>query len=431
MLKPFLDPVLFAPTLGSMLMCLASSLVGVLVFVRKRSLLGETLSHAAYPGVIISLFVTALFFAYSEELIAIVVLVGALITSLLGLYAIDFLKRKFRIYDDAALTFILASFLGVGILFASHIQQSHALWYRQSLLFLYGQVATMREGHVVIYGVLALLVVLFVSICYHSLLSLNFDRIYSRSIGMRTKLLDMLTFWLLAFAIVIGIRSVGVILMSGMLIAPAIAAKALTHKLSKLLFLAALFGVLSAYLGNLITFALPLQFAVPTGPAIVLVATGFALLSLLFAPEEGLVNRFLRVAKFARERRMENILKLAWKKGQLISAREVIAHFPLNALYLKFFFQKMVRQGWLSKETKGVYRLTEDGVRRAERIVRLHRLWEVYLFDFLGVSSERVHGSACEMEHIITPELEDKLSLLLGDPKTDPHAQPIPSGDRL
>jgi len=98
-----------------------------------------------------------------------------------------------------------------------------------------------------------------------------------------------------------------------------------------------------------------------------------------------------------------------------------------NHLYLpalKVLLWQMRRHGWITKGFTGIV-LTTDGERRAGRIVRLHRLWEVYLAD-LGWPGEQVHRTAEEMEHILTPELEERLSILLCDPKVDPHAQPIP-----
>ena len=82
---------------------------------------------------------------------------------------------------------------------------------------------------------------------------------------------------------------------------------------------------------------------------------------------------------------------------------------------------------WMGeKKGKDTYRLTKEGEIWAAKIVRLHRLWEVYLVDYLGIGPEKVHVNAEEMEHIITPELEHDLTLLLKDPKRDPHHQPIP-----
>lgn len=80
----------------------------------------------------------------------------------------------------------------------------------------------------------------------------------------------------------------------------------------------------------------------------------------------------------------------------------------------------------MAKKTGFKYHLTSDGIQRAARVIRLHRLWEAYLV-YLGQGIEKVHRSAEEMEHIISPEIEAQLTELLNDPKQDPHLQPIPA----
>jgi len=146
----------------------------------------------------------------------------------------------------------------------------------------------------------------------------------------------------------------------------------------------------------------------------------------------GLINRFIRVARFKDQCNIENLLKSLWKKGKgaEFSAKEIPFVQNGRQFLLKVLLRRMSFQGWVEK-TGNHYRLTPDGWRRASRIVRLHRLWEVYLVDYLGQTVEKVHRNADEMEHIITPELEKELTVLLRDPKKDPHHQPIPDEDGL
>ena len=99
--------------------------------------------------------------------------------------------------------------------------------------------------------------------------------------------------------------------------------------------------------------------------------------------------------------------------------------FKLEGL---FELRVLIYQGWIEKK-KGLYLLNEDGRQKAAHIVRLHRLWEAYLVQ-MGHSKEKVHASAEEMEHVLTPEIERQLMEFLGDPKEDPHQQPIP-GSKL
>lgn len=410
----FVDPVLRAPTLGSMLMCLSSALVGVFVFLRKRSLVGETLSHAAYPGVVVTVFVSQLLFPYSEEFLSFSILIGAFITSFLGLQSVIFLEKQMKVKNDSALSFILALFFGVGILIASRMQTTHALWYKQAQLFLYGQAATMMDFHVLIYGVLSFFILFFILFFYRHVQAVNFDRDFAQTIGIECKKIDQLSFFLLVLAIVIGIRSVGVVLMAGMLIAPAAAARPFTKRLSYHFFIAGFFGIVSAFLGNVLSLKIPAgKYSLPTGPMILLCASTLAILSMCFAPQNGLISRVLRAFIFRTKCQMENGLKMLWKgerKGYLDS---------------RWVIWQLLWKGWIKTSSQG-YLLTEKGEIRAQKIVRLHRLWEVYLVDYMGQKVEKVHRHAEELEHLFTPELERELTELLKDPKQDPHAQPIP-----
>ncbi len=432
----FTDPVLQAPTLASMLMCLSSALVGVIVFLRKRSLLGEALSHAAYPGVVLSVLFMATFFPLSSDLMAFAILVGAFLSSLLGLFVIEKMERKFRVTNDAALCFVLSVFFGVGVLFASRIQFTHALWYKTVQIFLYGQAATMTDIHVWLYAILALLLVLTILCLYLQIQMTIFDRDFSKTIGVAISTIDTFLFLLLVLAIVIGIRSVGVVLMAGMLIAPAIAARQLTHRLWAVFLYAALFGAISGFLGNYISVELPewgsklglnWDFSLPTGPMILLCASTICILSLLFARRSGLVSRILRILSFKNQCTQENLLKNLWRLGPEASSTpdELFLWQPLSFLHRRLLLWSLQRKGWIEKDGFKRIRLTKEGRLKAARIIRVHRLWEAYLV-FLGQGVEKVHRSAEEMEHIITPELEEQLAELLGDPRKDPHSQPIP-----
>lgn len=434
------DSVLRAPTLGCMLMCLAASLMGVIVFLRKQSLIGEALSHASYPGVILGVLVAGMLSIHeSQDLqLSILALIGAFVTALGGLWTIQVLEKRMRVPSDAALCFVLSTFFGVGLTMASEVQFTFTSLYKQVLTYLYGQAATMTDIHIAIYGILAVIVIAVIFFFYKELQVLTFDRQYAKSLGIRVRSIDMLLFMLVALAVIIGIRSVGVVLMSAMLIAPAVAARQFTNRLSILFILAAFFGMVSGFLGNyfsvqlteFLTQAYPAaRIILPTGPMIVLVATTLCIGALLFAPERGLLVRLFRIARFRYICICENILKAIWRINPqaTVSLGQIAKYQTISPLYLKFLLWRMIQNGWIKREKDHLYHLTVDGRQRAANIVRLHRLWEVYLANYLGIGGERVHRNAEEMEHILTPELEHELTLLLKDPKQDPHQQPIPA----
>ncbi len=436
----FTDPVLRGPTLGSMFMCLAAGLTGVIVFLRRQSLVGETLSHAAYPGVILGVLLLSLWESICSFCVSapLWMMLGGLATILLAAAALPLL-RSLKVPADAALCFTLSAFFGVGVLLASFVQFSQSGLYRQVEAYLYGQAATMGDFHILLYGVLSLITMLGIALFYKELLATTFDRDFSKSAGLSVRLIDLFTLFWLALAVAIGIRSVGVVLMSAMLIAPAAAARQYTQKLGTMFALAGLFGLLSGLVGNYLSVSLGVwlkaqasdiaRLSLPTGPMIILVASGICALSLLFAPERGLLWRVVRIYHFRQRCAEENLLKALWRHGpyRAASIDEIAFRLGFSKFKTTRLLHHLKRNGWITSEPSGRYLLTSDGVHRAAKIVRLHRLWEVYLADYLGVGAERVHHSAEEMEHILTPELEKELTLLLKDPKRDPHSQPIPT----
>lgn len=428
----FTDPLLRAPTLGSMLMCLSSALCGVLLFVRKRTLLGETLSHAAYPGVGLMVVVCG-YFSLDAQL-PFLILAGAFVSSLLGFIAVDRLEKRVRVAPDSALTAVLALFFGVGVVLASCAQSSYPRLLRQVQAYLYGQTATMTDGHIALYAVLTLVIVTFIVLFYKKILILCFDRQFAYSAQIAGRALDMASFCVVVLALVIGLRCIGVVLMSAMLIAPPAAARQFTTRLSWMFVISALFGALSAFLGSFFSFmASSKGISVPTGPLIVLFSGAIALLALFFAPKRGLVVRSLRIVRFKNSCLRENVLKALWRRSQQgefgVSAKGMAAMLGIKRPYLSLLIRRLKKSQALEKRGK-LYYLSPKGMKSGAHIVRLHRLWELYLVHSLGLKIERVHASAEEMEHILTPQLEKQLTELLDDPKHDPHKQPIPEGIR-
>ena len=417
-------------------MCLASSLMGVIVYLRKQSLIGEALSHAAYPGVILGVILAGLFsIQESDEVyLSLLVLGGAFFSAILGFWLIQILEKQFKVPNDAALCFVLSTFFGIGMTLASEVQFSFTNLYKQALSYLFGQVATMTDLHIFIYGLLSLVILTAIFLFYKELQVMTFDRNYAKSIGIQVMMIDTFLFFLIALSVIVGIRSVGIVLMSAMLIAPAVAARQFTHRLSILFLLAAAFGMMSGFLGNYFSVSLaeifekcdpPTRLILPTGPMIVLVASSFCIFALLFAPDRGLLTRFWRIASFRFTCLCENILKAMLRQVPQLSfsLNQIAKYQSISRFYLQFLLWRMVQKGWMvKKESK--YQLTIDGQYRAAKIIRLHQLWEVYLVNYLGMGVERVHRNAEEMEHIITPELEKELVLLLNHAVHESH-QPL------
>lgn len=430
----FTDPVLRAPMIGCLAMAITSALIGVPLVLRRQSLIGEVICHTAFPGVVLGVLISAPFLSEGSEGFSIVLLSFAFVFSLLGIWLVQFLQKRCRIPSDATFCFVLSLFFGIGVLVASRIQVLQTAWYKQALIFLFGQAATMTDRYLPVYGFLTLATIVVVISMYPRIQSVLFDKTFATSTGIKIRSVELCLTLLVALAVVIGMRSMGVVLMAGMLIAPAVAARPWCAKLHSCLILSSAIAVFSAFFGNVLsvegTKALvqrfpEWQFSLPTGPVILLVAAACCFFSLLFAPQGGAVSRFWKKRRFKHKIRTENLLKALWKKGKgaCLNKQELCRIFP-NSGWLLFYARN---KGWIQRCQDGDFQLSPEGWARACHIVRLHRLWEVYLVEYMSQGVDRVHRSAEELEHIMDKTLEQELEDLLGNLKADPHSQPIPS----
>ena len=328
----FFDPLMRLPLLGTVLMCIGASLVGVIALIRRSSLLGEMLSHASYPGVVGGVFFVAAIAPSSEFLFSLSSMGGGLIASALALVLFNVLQKRWNVASDNALCIILSLFFGFGVLLASALQFSHAPFFRSLQLFLYGQATTITEVQVSIFAVFLFLITAFLFFFFRQVQMICFDRQFAMHLGVKTKWMERILFFLVLLAIVIGMRSVGLVLLSGMLIAPAIAARHLTSRLRNLFILAASFGAVSALLGNFFSWKLPIWIVAKEGGGAVCPPIGsddrprrglFCAPQRSFSPHRGVCSRWVRLFLFRLRSVEENILKKLWKekKGKIFLPR--------------------------------------------------------------------------------------------------------------
>lgn len=418
----FTDANIRYVTLGSVLLASSSAVVGCFTLLRKRALVGDAVAHAVLPGVCLA-------FILSGTKNPFVLLLGAFITGWISLVTIDFITSRSRIKEDTAIGLVLSVFFGIGILLLTAIQHSGNAAQSGLDKFLFGKAASLVGEDLIAFGVVAVLLLITTLLFYKELTLLCFDQAYAATIGFPVRALELLLTTLTVFAVVVGIQAVGVVLMAAMLITPAAAARFWTDRLGLMLVLAAIIGAFSGVAGAFVSYTAP---AMPTGPWIVLIVSMIAIVSFAFAPNKGWVSRLLRKRRNKILILEENLLKLLYQLGE--QKQELHTPHPLQEILQKRAIprkqantglRRLSSQGYVEKTTEG-WLLTGQGQRRGERVVRLHRLWELYLTQYLHLASDHVHEDAETIEHIITPELEQKLMEELGFPVLDPHSARIP-----
>tara|TARA_R110002051_G_scaffold6471_1_gene31317 strand:- start:94 stop:1140 length:1047 start_codon:yes stop_codon:yes gene_type:complete len=259
-------------------------LLGSFAVLRKQSLLGDAISHASLPGIVIAFLITG---AKTSNTL----LIGALISGLIGTFWIRGIVKKTHLKSDTALGLILSLFFGFGMLLLTFVQKMPNAQQAGLDKYLFGQAATLVESDVWLMTIVMAISLLVLIIFWKEFKLLHFDADYTKSLGFNTRILDMIITSLIVLAIVIGLQTVGVVLMSAMLLAPAAAARQWTNKLGVMVFLAALFGAFSGILGTAVSAS---SNNLSTGPVIVLIAAAFVVISFIFSPGRGLLFKEIR-----------------------------------------------------------------------------------------------------------------------------------------
>lgn len=270
--------------LGSAVLGVVSGVLGCFAVLRRQGLMGDALSHAALPGVCLAYMLTG-------SKTSITLMLGAAGAGVLGMLIILQLVRRTKIDPGSALGIVLTVFFGFGVVLLTVIAKGNDANQAGLDKFLFGQAAALVTEQVQTMAVVGGLACAVVAALFKEFKLLSFDAEFAGTLGLRTNALGGLLTGLLVAAIVIGLNTVGVILMSAMLVAPAAAARQWTHSLSKMIGIAAFFGALAGLVGAILSVQ---EKDIPTGPAIVVVLGCLVVVSLLFGSAQGLVWDWLR-----------------------------------------------------------------------------------------------------------------------------------------
>ncbi|MGO3109520.1 MAG: metal ABC transporter permease [Sphingobacterium sp.] len=417
----FNDPNIKFVVLGSILLSVSAAIVGSFIVLKKKSLVGDAVSHSVLPGIC-----AAFLFAGTKNIS--LMLVGAFISGWLSLVTIDYITAKSKIKKDAAIGLVLSVFFALGIVMMTYIQQSGNAAQSGMDSFIFGKAATLVGSDLTTFSIIAVVLILATLAFFKEFTIIAFDEHYAQVLGLPVRKLDMLLTSLTVLAVVTGITAVGVVLMAAMLITPAAAARYWTHNIRRMVGLAAIFGALSGLAGAYISYIAP---AMPTGPWMVVVSSLIAFFSFFFAPL-GIVPKTMKRNKNSRTMVDENILKLLYQIGEKENnfnkkrtAEELLAFRKMQPAQLKSGLTRLKKRKEVVNGNQQ-WQLTASGLEKAKKIVRLHRLWELYLTNYMEIAPDHVHDNAEEMEHYITPELEKQLEKYLDNPDADPHGTVIP-----
>lgn len=404
--------------LSTTLLGLAAGFIGSFLLLRKRSLMGDALSHACLPGIGLMFLIMIALGGDGKTLHGL--LLGATVTGALGVGTVLLIRNTTRIKDDTAMGIVLSVFFGLGVVILGMLQGLPGAGAAGLESFIYGKTASMIRQDFLLISATTIVTTIALMIFLKEFTILCFDEAFARSQGWPVHTIDMIMLGLVTAVTVVGLQAVGLVLIIAFLIIPAAAARFWTNDLKRMLVLAGLLGALSGWLGSAISALLP---RMPAGAVIVLVAATIFLFSLLCGSARGVFMRAIAHHRLQRKIERQHLLRAVFELVETGNRANGVDHpvnnpVPVNALRAKRSWTRRTLQRAIRRAKKEDHidrfdgteiRLSEAGFGEATRITRNHRLWEIYLITHADVAPQHVDRDADRVEHVLDPDLVHSL----------------------
>ncbi|MEX2672670.1 MAG: iron chelate uptake ABC transporter family permease subunit [Phycisphaeraceae bacterium] len=417
---------------GVTLLGLAAGTIGVFALLRKRSLMADAVAHATLPGIAAAFLVAAAFGHTGRSLP--VLLGGATLAGLVGMGTVLAIRHTTRIKDDAALGIVLSVFFGLGVALLGIVQQLPGGNAAGIDRFILGQAAALSATDAWTMLVAAAVIAFACLVLYKEFALICFDAQYASAQGWAVLAIDVLMMAMVVAVTVIGLQAVGLVLVVGLLIIPPAAARFWTDRLFPMVVTAALIGAGSGFLGALVSAMFP---RMPTGPVIVLVCAMFFIVSLLAGPRRGVVAQLVRHISVRRRTEIQHLLRDLYEHptpptttppappllpttdraaGEGTGGPVPVEHLLRRRSWSRFVLKRLLgraeREGLVTVRG-GSVRLTETGRHEAVRVVRNHRLWELFLIRYADIAPSHVDRDADDIEHVLGEGMVRELETLL------------------
>lgn len=379
--------------IGAALLGFAAGAAGTFLFLRKRALVSDAVAHATLPGVGLAFIAMVALGGDGRNFIGL--LAGSAVTAWIGLLIVEWMARRTRLSEDAAIGAVLSVFFGLGIVLLTVIQTMSAG--RQAGLesFLLGSTAGMLFQDAVLIAVGGSLAVLAIWVLRRPMTLVAFDAEYAAASGYDVRRIDLAIMGLVMAVTVIGLKLVGLILIVAMLIIPPVTARFWTERSNDVIWYAGIVGAVSGYVGAAISASAP---ALPTGPIIVLVAAALFLFSLFFAPARGVAAAVVRHYRFKR--------RVHRRQGLLALARSETIHDDLTLKVLRA--EGLIRADGVA---------TEAGRALAAKIARDEHRWSIARQLHQDTSLTGRYDGLTPIEQVFTPDEIEEFDRRIGGPK--------------
>jgi manganese/zinc/iron transport system permease protein len=414
------DPNTRIVLLGTSLLGGMAGVVGVFMLLRRRALIGDVVGHAALPGIAGGFLISVLLAPTAGRNLS-VLLGGAFVAGVLGALCVMLVDRFSRVRSDAALAIVLSAFYGLGVVLLSVVQRVPTGAAAGLSTFLNGKTASLLSADVQVFAAAAAIILILTLLFFKEFTLLCFDNVFAAANGWPVFLLDGLLITLVAAVTIIGMQSVGLLLVVATLITPAAAARFWTDDIRRLTLTSAGLGAFSAVIGIALSAAIP---HVAAGATIVLAAGLLFVVSLVCGARRGALWRWLEHLRLERQIARHDLLRAAYEIAEDRAAPAKDDEYILSAGFERD--EIAPTRHWSTSQRDRLIRwamdedllrlagdqrlqLTSHGLAEARRLVRNHRLWELYLMRYADVAASHVDHTADLIEHVLDPEIIQEL----------------------
>ena len=419
--------------LGTVMFGACGGVVGSFMLLRKKALVGDVASHAALPGIALAYLILEIL-APGTGKSPPWLLAGAGAGAAGGLLCAKLLQRIRLIKEDAALGIVLSVFFGFGVVLLTIVQRlpTGSAGLNE---FVFGKAAALTAGDVWSIAIASGLILAVCFALFKEFALLCFDESYAAALGWPVTGLDLLLTSLVVTVTVIGMPSVGLLLVVAQLVIPATAARFWTDRLGPMSIVSGLIGAASAAAGVLVSAVIP---HLAAGAVIVLAGTTAFAVSMMFGTRRGVLWHWLQQRDSHRHIGEIDLLRACFEivesrglrvesqhQDRVVSADEpdltvwpisreaLLATRTWSSARLSRVLASAQRGGLVRLDSENQFHLTHEGARQAQRAARNHRLWELYLIHFADLAPSRVDRAADQIEHVLEPELIAQLEALL------------------
>lgn len=414
--------------LGTTLLGMSGGVIGVFMLLRKRSLVADVVGHSALPGIALAFILSEVLSPGGPRNVPLLML-GAALAGLTGAVLVMLIEGFSRIKADAAMAIVLSSFYGIGSALLTVTQRIPSQSAAGLKDYLNGKPASIDSSDVWMIAISSALLLLVAVLLFKELTLICFDAEYAAAEGWPVFLLDTLLTGLVVGITILGMQSVGLLLVVAVLVIPAASARFWTNQIRPMTLIAAALGGLAAAIGTALSASFP---KIAAGAVIVLSGSVLFLISMFFGRQRGLLWQWIEARRLQQRVGQHDLLRAAYEvvESQISQSSTHVVPTEAELLNTSLSLEQLVAaRTWTRHKVQqllfeacrfeylapvaGRWRLTPDGVDRARRAVRNHRLWELYLITFADVAPSRVDRAADRIEHILEADVIRQLEARL------------------